>query len=55
MTYLALVVGLVIAVIAAVLRWALVPDPWDLLGLVVVGGALGYLVPALDGRLRARR
>jgi hypothetical protein len=53
-TALGLVLGLAITLLTAELIFVYLPYPWDLLGLVVIGGALGYLIPALNND-RTRR
>lgn len=47
-----LLVGLAVALLAAELTFVYLTFPWDLLALVVVGGALGSLIPALNSHPR---
>jgi hypothetical protein len=42
-----LLLGFAVVLLAAELIFVYLTYPWDLLGLVAVGGALGYLIPAL--------
>ena len=54
MTLLGLSIGLAVTLLTAELIFVYLPYPWDLLGLLVIGGMLSYLATALASHLNHR-